>query len=101
MSSHAQMFDDIDRMDADAWAAHLAPDAVMRFGNADPVHGREACRDALAAFYGQINGLAHHVLEQWEHGEATIVEADVTYTAPMSARSRCRWSRSTGPTPQT
>ena len=64
MSSHAQMFDDIDRMDADGWASHLAPDAVMRFGNADPVHGREACRDALAAFYGQIQGLAHHVLEQ-------------------------------------
>jgi ketosteroid isomerase-like protein len=79
MSSHAQMFDDIDRMDADAWASRLAPDAVMRFGNADPVYGREACRDALAAFYGQINGLAHHVLEQWEHGGATIVEANVTY----------------------
>jgi ketosteroid isomerase-like protein len=80
MSSHAQMFDDIDRMDADAWASHLAPDAVMRFGNADPVHGRTACRDALAAFYGQIHGLAHHALEQWEHGGATIVEANVTYT---------------------
>jgi ketosteroid isomerase-like protein len=80
MSSHAQMFDDIDRMDADAWASHLAPDAVMRFGNADPVNGREACRDALAAFYGQIHGLAHHVLEHWEHGGATIVEANVAYT---------------------
>jgi ketosteroid isomerase-like protein len=80
MSSRAEMFNDIDRMDADAWASHLASDAVMRFGNADPVHGREACRDALAAFYGQIDGLAHHVIEQWEHGEATIVEADVTYT---------------------
>jgi ketosteroid isomerase-like protein len=74
------MFDDIDRMDADAWASHLAPDAVMRFGNADPVHGRDDCRDALAAFYGQIDRLAHHVIEQWEHGEATIVQADVTYT---------------------
>jgi ketosteroid isomerase-like protein len=80
MSSRIQMFNDIDRMDAEAWASHLAPDAVMRFGNADPVYGREACRDALAAFYGQIDGLAHHVIEQWEHGEATIVEANVTYT---------------------
>jgi ketosteroid isomerase-like protein len=80
MSSRAQMFDDIDRMDAAAWATYLAPDAVMRFGNADPVHGREACRDALAAFYGQINGLSHQVIEQWEHGDATIVEANVTYT---------------------
>jgi ketosteroid isomerase-like protein len=75
-----QMFADIDRMDAGAWAAYLAPDAVMRFGNADPVHGREACRDALAAFYGMIHGLAHDVVQQWEHDDATIVEANVTYT---------------------
>jgi ketosteroid isomerase-like protein len=86
MTARAQMFDDIDRMDAHAWAAHLAPDAVMRFGNADPVHGREGCRDALAAFYGQIDGLDHQVIEQWEHGEATIVEANVTYTRTDKAR---------------
>ena len=40
----------------------------------------QTCCDALAAFYGQINGLSHHMIGQWEHGEATIVEADVTYT---------------------
>ena len=85
MSWHDQMFDEIDRMDAEAWASHLAPDAVMRFGNADPVHGREACRDALAAFYGQIRGLAHHVGEQWEHDGTTIVEANVTYTRTDAA----------------
>ena len=80
MGSRVDMFRDIDRMDADAWAAYLAPDAVMRFGNADPVHGRDACRDALADFYDTIDGLRHEVVEQWEHGAATIVEAVVTYT---------------------
>jgi ketosteroid isomerase-like protein len=80
MSSRDQMFADIDRMDAGAWASCLAPDAVMRFGNAEPVHGREACRDALAGFYDQIHGLAHDRVAQWEQGEATIVEANVTYT---------------------
>jgi ketosteroid isomerase-like protein len=80
MGSRVNMFRDIDRMDADAWAAYLAPDAVMRFGNADPVHGRGACRDALADFYGMIRGLRHDLIEQWEHGAATIVEASVTYT---------------------
>jgi ketosteroid isomerase-like protein len=74
------MFREIDRMDADAWAAYLAPDAVMRFGNSDPVYGREACRDALAGFYDTIRGLRHEVTEQWEHGASTIVEAVVTYT---------------------
>jgi hypothetical protein len=39
MSSRATLLADIDRMDADAWATYLAEDAVMRFGNADPVRG--------------------------------------------------------------
>jgi hypothetical protein len=33
------------------------------FGNAEPVRGREACRDALAAFYDTINGLHHQIVE--------------------------------------
>lgn len=74
------MFADIDRMDADAWSAHLAKDAVMRFGNADPVYGRQACRDALQTFYDVIGGLRHDIVEQWEQGRATIVEATVTYS---------------------
>ena len=79
-AARTSMFADIDRMDAAAWASYLAPDVVMRFGNAAPVRGREACRDALDAFYGQIGGLRHDVVERWEDGAATIVEADVTYT---------------------
>jgi ketosteroid isomerase-like protein len=71
---------DIERMDAHAWASHLSPDAVMRFGNSDPVYGRDGCRDALIAFWGQIDGLRHDVIEQWEHGPATIVEAVCTCT---------------------
>jgi ketosteroid isomerase-like protein len=80
MSSRANLFADIDRMDADAWAAYLAEDAVMRFGNADPVRGRQACRDALAAFYEMIDGLSHDLVEQWELDGVTIAEANVTYT---------------------
>ena len=79
MPLYTAMFEDIDRMDADAWAAYLAPDAVMRFGNADHVHGRQACRDALAAFYEMIDGLSHEILEQWQVDRVTIAEANVTY----------------------
>lgn len=86
MSSRANMFADIDRMDADAWATYLAPDAVMRFGNADPVHGREACRDALAGFYDTIDGLSHDLVQQWEQPGATIVESNVTYTRKDAQR---------------
>jgi ketosteroid isomerase-like protein len=74
------MFADIDRMDVDAWAAYLAEDVTMRFGNADPVHGRQDCRDALAAFYETIEGVRHDIVQQWENPPATIVESAITYT---------------------
>jgi ketosteroid isomerase-like protein len=74
------MFADLERMDAHAWASCLAPDVVLRVGNGDPVHGRDGCRDALLAFCARIGGLRHDLVEQWEHGAATIVEAAVTCT---------------------
>jgi ketosteroid isomerase-like protein len=80
MTSRALLFDDIDRMDAAAFASYLAPDSVARFGNRDPVYGRDACREALAELYERFDAVHHDVIEQWEHGEATIVEGNVTYT---------------------
>ena len=78
-ATRMRMFADIERMDARAWASYLAPDAVVRFGNDDPIYGRDGCRAALEAFYSRIGGLRHDVVELWEHGEATIVEANVAY----------------------
>ena len=43
-ATRISMFADIDRKDVHAWAAYVAPDAVMRFGNAAPVYGRDGCR---------------------------------------------------------
>ena len=78
----AEIFGDIDRMDAHAWAAHLAPDAVLRFANHDPVHGREACEDAASQMLDGLASISHDRLEQWKHGDATIVEASVTCRRP-------------------
>jgi limonene-1,2-epoxide hydrolase len=80
MSDHATLFDDIDSMVPERFAGHLADDVVMRFGNADPVRGRDAVRDAWAGFCEGIDGVRHDVVEQWTAGPATIVEAQVTYT---------------------
>jgi ketosteroid isomerase-like protein len=79
-ATRMRMFADIERMDARAWAEYLAPDAVMRVGNDDPIYGRDGCRAALESFYARIDGLRYDLVELWEHGEATIVEASVTYT---------------------
>jgi ketosteroid isomerase-like protein len=78
--NRADLFADIDSMQPDRFARHLSPDATMRFGNAPAVRGRDAIRDAWASFCETLDGVHHDVVEQWEAGDATIVEASVTYT---------------------
>ena len=80
MSGHATLFEDIDSMDPDRYARHLSHDVVMRFGNNEPVVGRAAVRDAWAAFCASLQGVRHDLVERWDVGGATIVEARVTYT---------------------
>ena len=80
MPGHQTLFEDIDSMDPDRYACHLSDDVVMQFGNGEPVVGRAAVRDAWAAFCADLHGVSHDLVERWEAGTATIVEARVTYT---------------------
>ena len=73
------IFADIDTFDPDRFVAHLTPDAAFRFANAPVVRGREAIRDAVAAFFGTIAGLTHHVHHVWEQGDVSIAQTDVEY----------------------
>ena len=86
MSARAGLFEDIDSMVPERFAAHLADDVRMRFGNAEPVSGRAAVQDVWAGFCTAVAGVRHHVVEQWDEGPATIVEADVTYTRHDGSR---------------
>ena len=79
MAETQTLFADIDSMDPDRFASHLAEDAGMRFGNTDPVRGRDAIRDTWAAFCNGVAGVSHDIVERWESGDATIIEAEVTY----------------------
>jgi hypothetical protein len=80
MPGHETLFADIDSMDPDRYARHLSDGVVMRFGNGEPVVGRVAVRDAWAGFCAGLHGVRHDLVERWEAGAATIVEALVTYT---------------------
>jgi ketosteroid isomerase-like protein len=80
MGARDAIWEDVDRMDADAWSRYLAPDVMFTFANSDPIHGREDARAALAGFFDQIAGLSHEILGQWEVDGATIIEFSATYT---------------------
>ena len=56
-----QTFADIDAFDPDKFVAHLTPDALFRFANADPAIGREAVKEGVAGFFSTIDGLDHHI----------------------------------------
>lgn len=73
------MFADVDRMNADAFAGHLAEDVIFQFGNAPQVHGRTAVRDAVAGFFAGIAGLRHRVIGVWEGPESAVIQQAVEY----------------------
>jgi ketosteroid isomerase-like protein len=75
----AAIFADIDAFDPDKFVAHLTPDVTFRFGNADPVVGRAAVKEAVTGFFSTIGGLAHHILSTYESGETVIAKIDVEY----------------------
>ncbi len=79
MQTHETLFADIDTMEPDAFARHLAEDVTMRFGNAPELHGRDACRRTWADFCGLVDGVRHDVVQQWSTPDATIAQTDVTY----------------------
>jgi ketosteroid isomerase-like protein len=73
------VFADIDAMDVGKFVAHLTPDVRFRFANADPAIGREAVKEGVLAFWATIDGLTHHVLNTWDFGDVTVVQAEVDY----------------------
>ncbi|MDQ2812476.1 MAG: nuclear transport factor 2 family protein [Actinomycetota bacterium] len=73
------IFADIDAFDPEKFVAHLTPDVTFRFGNADPVTGRAAVKEAVAGFFSSIDGLTHHILNVYESGETVIAQIDVEY----------------------
>ena len=78
------LFGAIDAMDAATMAKAFTEDGIFRFGNGEPVRGRQELEQAVAGFFTTIGGLSHEITGvwtgQWEGGEVTSVESDVTYT---------------------
>ena len=73
------IFADIDAFDPDKFVAHLTDDVVFRFGNAEPVVGRAAVREAVAGFFTTIDGLTHHILNVWDIGDITVAQINAEY----------------------
>jgi ketosteroid isomerase-like protein len=70
----------IDAKDSELFASYFTEDGIFRFGNAEPVKGRRAVADYVAAFFNMIKGSEHKVINFWEQGESVIWQGEVNYT---------------------
>lgn len=73
-------YEAVDSMDLETYATLHTEDARLRFGNAPPAEGKQAILDGISHFWETIKGLRHDFQQVWEEGDATIVEALITYT---------------------
>lgn len=76
----SELFRDIDRMDAKAFASYLSPDCVLRYANNDEQVGRDAIEAAIAGFFTTIKGLSHNIVGEWTVDDTTIIQFECTYT---------------------
>jgi len=73
------IFADIDSFDVDRFVRHLTDDVTFRFGNAEPIHGKDAVREGVLGFWSSIDGLTHHILRIWDDGDVSIAQINVEY----------------------
>jgi hypothetical protein len=70
----------IDSKDAKGFSEYITEDGEFRFGNAEPVKGRKAIVDYVAAFFNMIGSSEHHIINFWDCNEHIIWEGKVIYT---------------------
>ena len=76
----AGLYAAMDAGDIDRVLAHFSEDVRMRFGNAEPIVGRDAVRAASAQFFGSIRSMSHDFRQVWESGDSAVLICDVDYT---------------------
>jgi ketosteroid isomerase-like protein len=73
------LFATVDTRDVATIAALFAEDARVVFGNSQPMVGIAEIRSGITAFFATIAGQHHEVVNEWNVGNDTIVEFEVTY----------------------
>ncbi|WP_455201157.1 nuclear transport factor 2 family protein [Kaarinaea lacus] len=75
-----QLFQSIDSKDSDAFLTFLAEDVFFRFGNAEPIHGKNNAGNVVRGFFESIKALQHDISETCSVDDSVICHGFVTYT---------------------
>lgn len=74
-----RVYEDVDRMNARAFAANFAKDGTMTFGNMPALVGRAAVEQGTVEFFKTIKGLRHEFVRTWEQTDTAVLEFRATY----------------------
>ncbi len=75
-----EVYGEVDRLDAEAFAQRFAPDGTFCFANGPVLTGPAEIAAGVGAFFASIRGLRHFQIGQWQVEDAAITQAEVTYT---------------------
>ncbi|HDS1738320.1 nuclear transport factor 2 family protein [Pseudomonas putida] len=75
-----EMFRKVDLMSADGFVSYLASDVKFRFGNAPELVGKANVLAGIEAFFANIAGLEHVLVDEWTERGTTILRFDTHYT---------------------
>lgn len=78
--SMKELFAVVDSMDARGFAAAFAEDGLFRFGNNPTAVGRDQIESSVNAFFSNLEGLRHEILDVWDHEDVVLSEVEATYT---------------------
>ncbi|MEE9553221.1 MAG: nuclear transport factor 2 family protein [candidate division Zixibacteria bacterium] len=74
------VFDSVDAKDANKFISFLTDDATFKFANMEAVVGKDNVKQAVAGFFGSINGMSHKIHESFDHNGTIVNRGEVTYT---------------------
>jgi hypothetical protein len=75
-----RLIDRVDAMDTEGWLEFLSDDARFCFGNAPPVAGKSAIRQAVNAFFSGLAAIKHDLAEIWISSGTVIFRGKASYT---------------------
>ena len=70
----------VDEMNAQGVVDHVTEDVRFQLGNFEPITGRDAVKEANAAFFKTINEMSHTITDVWSSGDTAICDGSVHYT---------------------
>jgi ketosteroid isomerase-like protein len=75
-----RLFAALDEMEVDKAITFFTENARYQFGNAEPVVGRTAIREAVVSSFPLFKTVHHSIQTAWEQGNELIVQLQITHT---------------------